>query len=188
MKEIEKFNIHVKEINCGNEYIELTFNDHVIAFAASYLGNEPLWTMIHALYELIHEEDGFEEEKGYTSSHEWLDEPGLLSMKYRKTGETLCIHLKKQADIYPESEVLEEHEYVMPLKLYKDEVLRESARILREYGICGYYESWADHTEFPLALFLSLLGKESVEYEDWSYKSSLPDELKTIMDLTDKKI
>jgi hypothetical protein len=60
--------------------------------------------------------------------------------------------------------------------------------MLREYGIKGYYDSWADGKDFPLALLLSLLGKKGVENEDWSCKSSLLDELKTIITLTNDKI
>lgn len=187
---MEVVKIQVKSLSCGNEDIDLFFDEHKISFYASYLGQEPMASLVQAVYEL--EECGFcdmdNDEVRYEADVKWLDEPGYLTMQFRRVDKTLYIHLKTADDFECKSIMEEELHFYVPFKAFKEAVVRESLRVLREYGIKGYYDSWADGKDFPLALLLTLLGKGCVENEEWTCKSSLLDELKTIMDLTNNKI
>lgn len=187
---MEEIKIQVKSLCCGNEEINIFFGEHRISFYASYLGQEPMASLVQAVYEL--EECGVcdmdNDEVRYESEVRWLDEPGFLTMEFRRTDETLYIHMKTADDFECKSIMEEELCFHVSFKTFKEAVIRESLRMLREYGIKGYYDSWADGKDFPLALLLSLLGKGCVESEDWTCKSSLQDELKTIMDLTNNII
>ena len=69
---------------------------------------------------------------------------------------------------------------------FTDDGILESLRVLREYGFKGYYESWGDHKDFPLATFLALMGIGSECKDDDSIKSCFEDECRLIMELTKK--
>lgn len=49
---MEKIEIQVKSLSYGNEKIEMLLNGEWIGFYASYIGQEPLASLIQAVYEI----------------------------------------------------------------------------------------------------------------------------------------
>ena len=145
------------------------FDDLKICFYASYMGQEPLASLIQAVYEL--EEEGFcdidSDETRYEADIQWLSEPGYLKMMFYRKEDILHIHLKTADDFEGKAIMEEELRFSVLFKTLKDAVIRESLRILRKYGIRGYYESWSDHRDFPLGMLLILLGCSS-EQKKWA--------------------
>ena len=115
-----------------------------------------------------------------------LSEPGFLSLEFKRIDDTLHIHYKTSNDFECKAILMEELRFCVSFKAFKDAVIRESMRVLREYGFKGYYESWSDHRDFPLATFLSLMGIGSECKDDDSIKSCFEDECRLIMKLTEK--
>lgn len=187
---MEKVEIQVKSLCCGNEKIDMHFEDLKIGFHASYLGQEPLSSLVQAVYEL--EEEGFcdigSDETRYESDIQWLSEPGYLKMTFRRKDGILHIHLDTADDFVDKAIMKEELRFSVPFRAFKDAVIRESLRILRKYGIRGYYESWSAHMDFPLGMLFSILGCSTDEKESGMYTSDLSDEYKLLMNMNCKKI
>lgn len=185
---MESVGIQVKSLCYGSEDIEMLLNGERIGFYASYMGQEPLASLVQAVYEL--EECGVSDmdndEVRYESEVGWLSEPGFLSMGFKRIDDTLHIHLKTADEFECKAIMMEELRFCVSFKAFKDAVIRESMRVLREYGIKGYYESWGDHRDFPLATFLTLMGVGSECKDDDSIKSCFEDECRMIMELTKK--
>ena len=186
---MERVGIQVKSLCYGSEEIEMLLNGERIGFHASYMGQEPLASLVQAVYEL--EECGVSDidndEVRYESEVGWLSEPGFLSMGFKRIDDTLHIHLKTADEFECKAIMMEELRFCVSFKAFKDAVIRESMRVLREYGFKGYYESWGDHRDFPLATFLTLMGIGSECKDDDSIKSCFEDECRMIMELTKKK-
>lgn len=179
---MERVKIQVTSLCCGSEEIDLFFNDHKISFHATYLGQEPLSSLIQAVYEL--EEEGIydidSDEVRYESDVRWLSEPGYLKIEFRKIENALNIHLTLADDFVDRAIMVEELRFSVPYKAFKEAVVFESLRILRQYGIKGYYKSWSAQRDFPLGMFLTLLGCRSKETELGIYISNLSTECKLL--------
>ena len=78
LTESDIFEIRVKEICFGNETIEMVLGDHTIEFMPSYMGREPLTTLIDSLNE-------FELEDWDDFTITWADEPGCWKIELNHT-------------------------------------------------------------------------------------------------------
>lgn len=179
---VERVEIQVKSLCCGYEGIDMYFDDLKVSFHASYLGQEPLSSLVQAVYEL--EEEGFfdidSDEKRYEADIQWLSEPGYLKMMFHRKDDILHIHLDTADDFEDKVIMKEELHFSVSFNTFKEAVLRESLRILRKYGIRGYYKSWSDHRDFPLGMLFSILGCSTDEKELGMYISDLSSEYKLL--------
>ena len=82
--------VNVKSICFGSEDIELIFGDTVIPFYASYLGPEPISTLIDSLIALEIELILNADQSYYVR---WADEPGYLSLEMWKKKESDLLHV-----------------------------------------------------------------------------------------------
>lgn len=153
--------INVKSICFGSEEIKLIFGDIVISFNASYLGPEPISTLIDSLIAL--EVDLIENaDQDYNVS--WADEPGYLNFDMWKKKESDTLHLEinynNEGDgIYHKEE---KWELKISYKCYRKAILNESIRLLKEYGLDGFNQNWCDGKDtFPINSLLILLGNNS---------------------------
>ena len=157
--EIQGLEIKIHTFQYGWEEIEIVSDYWNVHFNASYLGQEPVASLIHAIYEL---EFGGTcrpggDEVDYEYDIQWISEPGNLNMKFRRTGEVLNVHLTKALDYVDKVKFKEDIWFTIPFGMCKKEVIRVSLCLLKEYGICGYYESWSDKKDFPLGILFRLI-------------------------------
>lgn len=157
--EIQELEIKVHTLQCGWEEIGIVSDYWNVLFNASYLGQEPVASLIHAVYEL--EFGGTcrpsSDEVDYEYDIQWVSESGSLSMEFRRIGEVLNIHLTQTLDYVVKSKFKEDIWFTIPFGMFKKEVIRVSLYLLKEYGICGYYESWSDKKDFPLGILFRLV-------------------------------
>ena len=139
----EVFKFRVKEINCGNSSVVLTINSSIIPFEPTYMGQEPLATLINACARLM-------ADRNNTRHIRWEDEPGLLEM-YLSLNKNI-LHL----DIVKEKEERQRWEEDIPFDVFVSAIISEAFRVLHAFGIYGYTSAWMDHTEFPLATLLRI--------------------------------
>lgn len=158
---VKEIVINVKSICFGSEDIELIFGDTVIPFYASYLGPEPISTLIDSLIALeVELIDNAEQCYNVT----WVDEPGYLKLDAWKKKESDILHLEinynNEGDgIYHKEE---EWELELSYQCYRDAILNESIRLLKQYGLDGFNHNWCDGNDtFPLNSLLILLGSTS---------------------------
>lgn len=184
---MEKVVIIVKSLCCGNEKIDIYFDDYRVSFYASYIGQEPMASLVQAVYEL--EECGVcdldNDEVRYESDVRWLSEPGFLTMEFRRMDEILHIHLTTAEDF--EFKGIMSEEFSVSFGAFKDAVIRESLRILKTYGIKGYFESWSDQRDFPLGMLLTLLGDRPEQKKSGMYTSDLETECKLLQEMIPNK-
>lgn len=175
---MEKIEIQVKSLCCGNEEIYMRFDEVKFSFYASCLGQEPISSLVQAVYEL--EEEGFynmdSDELKYESEIRWLSEPGYLKMMFNRKNDILHIHLDTADDFENKTIMVEELHFSVPFKTFKEAVISESLRVLRKYGIRGYYKSWSE--DFPLGMLFSILGCSSEQENMGNFTSSLSVECK----------
>lgn len=158
---ITDIKINVKSICFGSEEIELIYGDMVIPFYASYLGPEPMSSLIDSLIalevELIINAD-----QSYNVS--WADEPGYLRLDMWKKKESDILHLEVEYNnegdgIYHKEE---KWEFELSYQCYRKAIINESVRLLKQYGLAGYNRNWDDGNDtFPLNSLLILLGNTS---------------------------
>lgn len=158
---ITDIKINVKSICFGNEDIELIFGDTVISFYASYMGPEPISTLLDSLIalevELIENAD-----QSYSVS--WADEPGYLTLDMWKKKESDILHSEVKFNNEGDGEYHKEEEWELELsyQCYREAVLNESIRLLKQYGIDGFNKNWCNGNDtFPLNSLLILLGNTS---------------------------
>lgn len=153
--------INVKSICFGSEDLELIFGDTVIPFYASYIGPEPISTLIDSLIALEVELIENADQCYYVA---WVDEPGYLKLDMWKKKESDKLHLEVKYNnegdgIYHKEE---EWEYELSYQSYREAVLQESIRLLKQYGLDGFNQNWCDGNDtFPLNSLLTLLGNTS---------------------------
>ena len=83
--------INVKSISFGSVDIELIFGDTVIPFCASYIGPEPISTLIDSLIAL---EWKLIENADQCYNVAWADEPGYLKLEMWKKKQSDKLHLE----------------------------------------------------------------------------------------------
>ena len=160
------FKFRVKRIESGTCDVVMTINDKVISYSASYIGLEPLKSMIEICAEIMMELDV---DGKYRTG--WADEPGGLDFTFLPKGEGL-LHI----DIVDENTKEEWHEDV-PFETFVVAIISEGFRVLNAFGLYGYRSAWASETEFPLSqlmLICGLYNREDASY--LGYTSNFTDE------------
>ena len=97
---VNSFDIEIKSLSWGSEDIVLTFDNQEISFYATYMGREPLSSLIKSLIVLEEEIENSDYTLCFTK---WCSEPGVLDFEmYKdkgrdhmrmKPGETHCYPL-----------------------------------------------------------------------------------------------
>ena len=158
---VTNIRINVKSICFGSEDIELFFGDKAISFYASYMGPEPISTLIDSLIAL---EVKLIENADQCYNVAWADEPGYLNLEMWKKKESDMLYLEVKYNnegdgIYHKEE---EWEFELSYKCYRKAVLNESIRLLKHFGLDGFNRNWCDGNDtFPLNSLLILLGNTS---------------------------
>lgn len=137
------FKFKVKEISCGNCSAVLTVNDYIIPFEATYMGQEPLASMVNACANLM--------SRGKTYKIKLEDEPDYFFLEISfELRENNMLRL----NIIKEKEIRQSWEEDIPFNLFVSAIISESFRVLNAFGLYGYMSAWMDHTDFPLANLL----------------------------------
>lgn len=158
---VDSFDIKIESLSWGSEDIILTFNDQNISFYASYIGVEPLSSMIDSLIALEEEYLNLNYTRYFTK---WQSEPGILDFEMNKDKgkDHMKIIIKRDNDNMDVSDDSVAETFELPYSLYKKTVINTALKALIKYGVKGFNDSWSDGTEtFPLCSLISLLTKSS---------------------------
>lgn len=175
---VEKVQIEVLELEFGWETIRMTFDDRVIEYRASYVGEEPISSLIDAATALDECYDGYIEDVCYV---QWQKEPGCMEMTlFRKPGKDY-IDMKIESDD-PE---IDGYGVYFDYNAFKDAVIKASISVLKRYGIMGYSLAWnKTYNAFPIHQFLALLGiKAERQSCNDECKSNVFEELEILMNV-----
>ena len=165
LTESDRFSINVKEICYGNETLEIVFGDHVLEIMPSYMGPEPLSTLIDSLNEF---ELGYKEDDDSTT---WSDEPGCWKLKFVLDRNTFVLNIlisHYDDGLFRECKGEKEWEFSvsMPYQKYRTEVIRIALFTLKRYGLRGINGNWCDGTDsFAINGLIRILGSQ-VRFED----------------------
>ena len=85
----KKFEIDIRELSYGWETIELRFDSESILYKVSYIGSEPLGTLINSVVDMQEVED----DKYHIH---WEDEPGRIELLIEKKNYLVDITVKKE--------------------------------------------------------------------------------------------
>lgn len=176
--EIESFDINVKSLSYGSEEISLTFGNQEIPFWASYIGPEPISSLVESLVGLEDEIENVDFTRYFIS---WSDEPGSLDFEMYKNKFEDHILLKIKFDNCDTGQYHKtgNWEFEMAYSLYKQTVLNTALKALKKFGLIGFNDSWANGKEtFPFCSLISLLGGQTLYHEESdSFRSNIFDEL-----------
>lgn len=184
---VESFNIELKSLSWGTEEILLRFDTQLISFSATYMGLEPISSLIYSLVSLEHEIDN-EDFTRYKFA--WCDEPGTLDFEIHKANynDYILVRIKYDncaSDPYHKND---DWEFEMHYSLYRKTILEAALKVLNKYGLNGFSDSWADGKDtFPLCSLVSLLGAKSTYQKDGDcYCSDIFKELTLLKDSINK--
>lgn len=153
---VKDFDIEIECIDLGWEYIKLRFDDTEIPFDASYIGSEPVSTLVESIINL---ENHFRiDTDDYFAKWHWDSEPGVIRFDVVRdpTTDVLTIHIALDRD---ESGCdIKQWQFQMPYTLYRSVIIKTAMRQLKRYGIKGFYENWMndDFAELPTLLIVIL--------------------------------
>lgn len=176
----EVFKFHIQSLAFGWCRVLMLVNDKEILFNAEYLGPNPLSSFIDACAELI--EDGGE----YNVT--WLYHDIVLRIEMEVDDKNMLSLDITQKDIDYSGEekkeiVKEEWHETIPFETFVSAVIHEGIRVLNAFGLYGYYRSWMDHAEFPLANLLRIAGKDKEIWKGDSCCTNIEEEIKCIQEL-----
>lgn len=179
----DRFEIEITEFSFGWMKLVFNINGIEIPFTASYVGPEPLGSLIEAVNGLEEWYDGYQESRYFLS---WDREPARSTIELVRNvcTDRLKITINLDADYVEEDESarkweIEDFDY----SAFKGGVLKCVFSMLRKYGLLGYSMTW-DASEgyiFPFDALLKVLGvKASFDEGTDSYRSDIINDLKTI--------
>lgn len=175
----DEFSIEIGDICAGWESIKLIFNKIELPFEASYIGDEPLSTLIEAADLLDDKESHY-----YI---EWKDEPGYmkLELKHEALSDKLLIDIEHNKEDDSKSASSRHWNIEMQFSQFRNAVVRIAKEILCKYGFIGFIDNWDyDQTSFPIGSLLSILGAKSNSYSGIiEHKSDLQKEIAILNDL-----
>ena len=188
-EQIADFQINIENLVSGWESISLLFNDNPITFRASYIGQEPLGTLIEAVKALDKEYVSGSNESKYFI--DWLSEPGSMSLSLKRNllNNQLSLEIKvsESEDINNSSMI--QWNFVMNFSLFRQAVVDIAISTLNKYGICGFNHNWhTDNDVLPVGSLLSILGaKTSFNKGNGSFKSDLTQEISLLTSIISHK-
>lgn len=173
---ISEFRIDIADFEHGWETISLIFNGVSVEFTASYIGGEPLSTLIEAVGALDSEYITGSNESLYYI--DWISEPGRMKISLQRnlSDNQLSIEIT-------ESECLDDSmkrwNFVMNYSLFRQAVIDLAITSLNKYGICGFNHNWeVENDVLPIGTLLSILGtKTDFDKVDQSFRSNLAEEI-----------
>lgn len=175
----DEFSIEIGDICVGWESIKLNFNGIEMPFKASYIGEEPLGTLIDAANLLESDESNY-----YIV---WRDEPGYMKLvlKHEVDSDKLYIDIEHSDDDDSESASCHCWSIEMQFSQFRNAVIRAAKDVLGKYGFIGFIKNWDyDQTSFPIGSLLSILGmKSDFDPDTTEHKSDLKKEIATLNDL-----
>ena len=161
------FKFRVRKIEVGSCDVIMTINDKVISYYASYMGLEPLASMVGICCEMMLETHA----DGHPYRTAWTAEPGSLRFTFSPEKNGL-LHI----DIADENTKEEWHEDV-PFEAFVAAIITDSFRVLNAFGLYGYRSAWADDIEFPLSLLMMICGLYSKkDAKQYDFTSNLANE------------
>lgn len=179
----DNFEIEVTEFSFGWMNLIFNFNGIKIPFTASYIGPEPLGSLIKAVKGLEESCDGDKESRYFLS---WDREPAWSEIEIVRNLETdkLKIAINLNADLMEDKEsakiwTIEDLEF----SLFKEGVLKCACSMLQKYGLLGYSMTWdaSEGYKFPFDDLLKVLGVEAnFDNKTNSYRSDFINDFKTI--------
>lgn len=181
---IDNISIKISNLAYGNEDIEIIFDDEKLFYSAGYVGSDPLGDLIKIAAE-------FDSDEGRESCEvRWDGEPGLMEFKVSRDDTDKCllhINVRETGDYVDPITKLpwsqdDKCHFEVSLDTFKEAVINEAVRVLKEYGLRGYAGSWCDGWDtFPITSLLILLGdKSKYDEETESYRSDALRELEIL--------
>ena len=167
------FKFHVQNLAYGWCRVVMYINDKEIHYNASYLGTNPIASLIEACLDLF-----IEKGKYYIT---WQAEPGILdiTLDLKENNQLIIDIIDKDDDGNTFSR--EWHE-IIPFETFVSAIVSEGFRVLNAFGLYGYRCSWSDSTDFPLTALLRITnGVKCVLHGD-SYNSDLSTEIKCLQE------
>ncbi|MBQ5372319.1 MAG: hypothetical protein IIU53_06035 [Rikenellaceae bacterium] len=163
---VKDFDIEIERIDSGWEYIKLRFDDIEIPFEASYIGREPISTLVVSIFNLENHLD-FNIEDYFAKWH-WNDEPGKIRFEVKRSSTTDVLTIDIVLDKYDNGSDIKQWHFKMPYVLYRNIVIKTALRQLKRYGIKGFHENWMadDFTELPTMLIVILSSETKSLSED----------------------
>ena len=168
------FRFFVKEIAVGWCDVEMIINDKVINFDASYVGPNPLDSLIEACADLS---GPYSDGEFYVT---WLKEPGSLHIALKLEDNKLLDLDIKLCSEESGNDVIQEWHETIPYDIFESAVVSEGFRILKMYGLCGYHSSWSKNIDFPLSALLRLTKKVALSQKGDSFYSDINTELECL--------
>lgn len=169
----DSFKFHVQNLSFGWCRVVMYINDKEIHYNASYLGANPIASLIEACLELY-----FEKGKYYIT---WQAEPGILdiTLDLKANNQLFIDIIDKDDDGNTNSR--EWHE-IVPFETFVSAIVSEGFRVLNAFGLYGYRCSWSDSTDFPLAALLRITNEVKCVLHGDSYNSDLSTEIKCLQE------
>lgn len=145
---MSSFSLYVNSLSYGWCLIDMYINDKKITYDASYIGDNPLDSLICGCAELL---TGMAIDDDYNIY--WQAEPGTLKIK---------LHLDKKEmlhfDVYDcddDDKIFEQWHEIVSMKDFVDGVIIEGFRVLNIVGLNGYRYLWLND-DFPLTKLLQI--------------------------------
>lgn len=157
---VKDFNIEIERIDSGWEHIKLRFDDIELPFEASYIGREPISTLVVSIFNLENHLD-FNIDDYFAQWH-WNDETGKMRFEAERSSTTDVLTIDIVFDKYDNGSDIKLWHFQMPYVLYRNIVIKTALRQLKRYGIKGFHENWMtdDFTELPTML-IAILSSET---------------------------
>lgn len=171
--EKEVFKFHVQNLAVGWCRVIMLINDKEIYFNASYLGPNPLETLIDACADLM--------EEGGDYYIKWEKEPGTLKID---------LNLDEKGQLHFDISNTDDDEEVHETVSFDDfvsSVISEGFRVLNAFGLYGYRRSWQDHTDFPLTNLLRITGKCKELWQGDSCRTDISKEIECLQEYIAKQ-
>jgi len=179
----EVFNFHVQNLAYGWCRVLILINNQEISFNAEYTGPNPLASLIDACAEFL---DGETD-----STVKWFYHDNVLEIDMNiENDNVLRLDIAdKTKDFFAEENntiINQEWHERIPLVDFFYSIVNESYRVLNAFGIYGYYRSWQDHVDFPLANLLRITGKIDEMWKGDSCTSNISKEIDCIQEYIKK--
>lgn len=190
-EQVGNFRIEIDKLTFGWEYITLVFNETRIPFQASYIGNEPLYSLIEAVFSLDDKDNNFNNIKGMYAI-KWYDEPGVLSMKlhHRRRTDKLSIDIVMNESASFGDRLKDGTEQIwyfeMEYKFFREAIIQIAVQMLNQHGFFGFNSNW-DKGRYVFSLekllFIATKGKEpQFDKKLDTYKSDFSQELSLLLE------
>lgn len=178
-EQVTDFRISIDDFGYGWESLSLLFNGTPISFRASYIGQEPLSTLISAVDALKSEYISESNRSRYFI--DWISEPGsmriALDHNLHDGRLSMGIRVSESENINDNS--MKQWNFIMSYPLFRRAVVDVVISTLSKYGICGFNQNWdTEQDVLPIAALLSVMGASTCFDESTqTFRSDLTAEL-----------